>query len=419
MGLPGIDGLYPSLDALYQDLHRNPELSHQEEKTAAKLAARLRALGFDVTERVGGHGIVGVLRNGDGPTVLVRTDMDALPIKEATGLPWASSVLVKDEAGVSIPVMHACGHDIHMASWVGAATLLASASDTWRGQLVFVGQPAEETLTGAAGMLKDRFLERFPKPDFSIAIHDSPDYPAGQVALVPGFMLASVDNFDLTIRGRGGHGAHPHETIDPIVIAARTVVALQTIVAREINPLDPAVITVGSFHGGTKHNIIPDEVKLQLTVRSYQDEVQQRLISAIRRIAEAEAIAGGTPHEPTLAGAAGQSAPALYNDPPLADRVGAALRLALGEANVVEGQKVMGSEDFGHFGRAAGSPSFMFWVGAAEPAALADAKASGTRLPGLHTAHFAPDRIPTIRTGTTVLTVAALELLAKHHKRSN
>ena len=414
MGLLGLDALYPSLDELYQDLHRNPELSHQEEKTAAKLAARLQALGFDVTERVGGHGIVGVLRNGKGPTVLVRADMDALPIKEATGLPWSSSVQVKDATGASIPVMHAFGHDVHMASWVGAATLLAGAKETWRGMLLFVGQPAEETLTGAAAMLHDRFLERFPKPDFSIAIHDSPDYPSGQVALVPGFMLAGVDNLDLTIRGRGGHGAHPHETIDPIVIAARTVVALQTIVAREVNPLDPAVITVGSFHAGTKHNIIPDEVKLQLTVRSYEDEVQQRLISAIRRIAKAEAIAAGAPDEPTVAGAPGQSAPALYNDPLLGERVGAALRRALGEANVVEGTKVMGSEDFGHFGRAAGVPSFMFWVGAGEPAALENAKAAGTRLPGLHTAHFAPDRIPTIRTGTTVLTVAALELLARH-----
>jgi amidohydrolase len=414
VGLLGLDALYPSLDALYQDFHRNPELSRQEEKTAAKLAARLRALGFDVTERVGGHGIVGVLRNGDGPTVLVRTDMDGLPIKEATGLPWASSIVVKDETGSSIPVMHACGHDIHMASWVGAATFLADAKETWRGTLVFVGQPAEETLSGAAAMLQDRFFDRFPKPDFAIAIHDSPDYPSGQVALVPGFMLASVDNLDLTIRGRGGHGAHPHQTIDPIVIAARTVVALQTIVAREVNPLDPAVITVGSFHAGTKHNIIPDEAKLQLTVRSYQEDVQERLISAIGRIARAEAIAAGAADEPTLAGAPGQSAPALYNDPPLAGRIGAALRRALGEANVVDGQKVMGSEDFGHFGRAAGVPSFMFWVGAADPVALAKAKASGTMLPGLHTAQFSPDRIPTIRTGTTVLTVAALELLERH-----
>lgn len=411
--LPGLDALYPSLDALYIDLHRNPELSLHEEKTAAKLAVRLRALGFEVTEHVGGNGIVGVLRNGQGPTVLVRTDMDALPVKETTGLPYASTVTVKDASGADVPVMHACGHDIHMTSWVGAATLLANAKDAWRGTLLFVGQPAEETVQGAAAMLKDGFLTRFPKPKFAIAIHDSANHPSGQVGIVPGFIYANIDNLDLTIYGRGGHGARPQLTVDPIVIAARTVVALQTIIAREVNPLDPAVITVGSFHGGTKHNIIPDEVKLQLTVRSYKEEVQKQLVSAIGRIAKAEAAAAGAPKEPTLTLAPGQSTAAVYNDPQLTDRLAAALRRALGDTNVVEGQRGMTSEDFGLFGRSAGVPSFILWVGAAEPGAFAKAKAEGTNVPGVHSALFAPDRVPTIRTGTTALTVAALELLAK------
>jgi amidohydrolase len=411
--LPGLDAVYPSLDSLYLDLHRNPELSSHEEKTSAKLAARLRALGFEVTEHVGGYGIVAVLRNGKGPTVLVRTDMDALPVKETTGLAYASTVTVKDPNGADVPVMHACGHDIHMASWVGAATLLANSKDTWRGTLVFVGQPAEETVSGAAAMVEDGFLKRFPRPDYSIAIHDSALYPAGSVAIVPGYALANVDMVDVTIYGKGGHGALPHLAVDPVVIAARTVVALQTIIAREVNPLDPAVITVGTIHGGTKPNIIPDEVKLQLTVRSYKVDVQKQLISAIERIAKAEAAAARAPKEPMVAVVPKQSASALFNDPKVTQQLADALRRSLGEANVVAGDPVMVGEDFGAFGRAAGTPSVLLWVGAADPAALAKAKASGTFLPNVHSANFAPDRVPTLRTGTTVLTVSALELLGK------
>jgi len=300
-----------------------------------------------------------------------------------------------------------------MASWVGAATLLANAKDTWSGTLVFVGQPAEETVSGAAAMVEDGFLKRFPRPDFSIAIHDSALYPAGKVGIVPGYALANVDMVDVTIYGKGGHGAAPHRTVDPVVIAGRTVVALQTIVAREVNPLDPAVITVGSIHGGTKHNIIPDEVKLQLTVRSYKAEVQKQLISAIERIAKAEAAAALAPRDPTVAIAPKQSATALFNDPKVTEQLADALRRTLREANVVVGEPIMGSEDFGAFARAAGTPSVLLWVGAAEPGAFAKAKASGTFLPNVHSANFAPDRVPTIRTGTTVLTVAALELLGK------
>ena len=410
--LAGLEALYPSLDVLYLDLHRNPELSLHEEKTAAKLGAKLRALGFDVTERVGGTGVVGVLRNGPGPTVLIRTDMDAFPVKEATGLPYASTATVKDAAGTLTPVMHACGHDIHMTSWVGAATLLAKSKAAWRGTLVFVGQPAEEVGQGAGAMLADGLLKRFPHPDYVIAIHDDPRYAAGQVAIVPGFTLANVDMVDITIFGRGGHGAAPNRTVDPIVIAARTIVALQTIVAREVNPLDPAVITVGSIHGGTKHNIIPDEVKLQLTVRSYKREVQTQLLSAIARIAKAEAVAAMAPKEPMVT-VLNQSAAAVYNDPKLSERLAAALRLVLGESNVVTGEPVMASEDFGALGTAAGVPSVMMFVGAVEAAALTKAKAAGTALPGLHSALFAPERGPTIRTGTSALTLAALELLGK------
>jgi len=412
-GLAGLDAAYPALDALYRDLHQNPELSLHEEKTAAKLAAKLRALGFDVTEHVGGTGIVGVLRNGKGPTVLVRTELDALPVKEATGLPYASTITVKDDAGNTIPVMHACGHDIHMTSWVGAATLLANAKDSWRGTLVFVGQPAEELGHGANMMVDDGFLRRFPHPDFAIAVHDSGFYAAGQVAVVSGFALANVDMVDVTIYGKGGHGALPQLTVDPIVIAARTVVTLQTIVAREVNPLDPAVVTVGSIHGGTKHNIIPDEVKLQLTVRSYKPEIQKQLLLAIERIAKAEAAAGRAPKEPAVVVLKEQSALALYNDPKVSARVAGALRRGLGEAAVVEGQPIMASEDFGVFGRAAGVPSVFIFLGAAEPAAFAKAKQGGPSVPNVHSALFAPDRVPTLRTGTSALTLSALELLGK------
>lgn len=410
---PGLDALYPSLDELYQDLHRNPELSLQEEKTASRMAGRLRALGFEVTERVGGFGVVGVLRNGAGPTLLVRTDLDALPVKEQTGLPYASTVTARDPSGISVPVMHACGHDVHMTAWVGAASLLGSNKERWRGTLLFIGQPAEELLRGATAMINDGLFSRFPRPDFAVAIHDTPRLPAGQVGLTPGFAMAGADAVDITIFGKGGHGASPHLSVDPVTIAARTVVALQTIVAREVNPLDPAVITVGSIHGGTKHNIIPDEVKLQLTVRSFNPKVQKQLLAAIERIARNESAAGRAPREPRVVVDLMQSGPALYNDPPLLRRLGAAFSSGLGEANVIELEPVMGSEDFAAFGRAAGVPSALIWVGAAEPSAFAAAEASGEQLPGIHSPLFAPDCERTIRTGASTLALAALDLLRK------
>src|SRR6266478_5911488 len=411
--LSGLDALYPSLDALYQDLHRNPELSNHEEKTAAKMAARLRQIGFEVTEHVGGNGVVGVLRNGSGPTVLVRTDMDALPIKEQTGLPYASTVTSKNDAGETVPVMHACGHDIHMASWVGAATLLAAAKDRWRGTILFVGQPAEEVASGARAMIKDGSWTRFPKPDFAIAIHDTTAQPAGQVGLVPGSAFANSDSVDVTFHGKGGHGASPHRTIDPVLMAARAVVTLQSIVAREVNPMESAVVTVGTFHAGTKRNIIPDDAKIELTVRSYKPEVQKQLLSAIARIAKAEAAAAGASREPTVFVNPAASTQTVYNDPALTERLGNALRRALGEANVVPGEAVMGSEDFGAFGVAAGVPSVMFRVGAVEPGEFAKAKSAGTTVPGLHNAGFAPDRERTIRTSVATFTISVLELLGR------
>jgi amidohydrolase len=411
--LSKLDAVYPSLDALYQDLHRNPELSNHEEKTAAKMAARLRELGFEVTEHVGGHGVVGVLRNGPGLTVLVRTDMDALPIKEQTGLPYASTVTSKNDAGEMVPVMHACGHDVHMASWVGAATVLAAAKDRWRGTLLFVGQPAEEVVSGAKAMTKDPSWSRFPKPDFAIAFHDSSLQPAGQVGLLSGHAFANLDSVDITFHGKGGHGAYPHRTVDPVLMAARAVVTLQSIVAREVNPTDPAVVTVGTFHAGTKRNIIPDDAKIELTVRSYKPEVQKQLLAAIARIAKAEAAAAGAPREPTVFVNPAESAQAVYNDPALTERLRGALRRALGEANVVQAESVMGSEDFGVFGLAAGVPSVMLRVGAVEPGEFAKAKAAGTTTPGLHSAGFAPDRERTIRAGVAVFTISVLELLGR------
>lgn len=407
--LPGLDALYPSLDALYQDLHRHPELSKHEEKTAAKMAARLRELGFQVTEHVGGLGVVGVLRNGGGPTVLVRTDMDALPIKEQTGLPYASTVTAKNAAGEEVGVMHACGHDIHMASWVGAAALLAGARDRWHGTLVFVGQPAEEVVAGAEAMVKDGLFTRFPKPDFVIGLHDTQTLPSGQVGLVPGPAYAASNAVDITFYGQGGHGAAPHRTIDPVVMAARAVVALQTIVSREVNPLDPAVVTVGTFHAGTKRNVIADEAKLELTVRSFKPEVQKQLLAAIERIAKAEAAAARAPREPAVTIV--EASEVVVNDVALIENLGSALRRSIGEANVVPEEPVMGAEDFGVLGRAAGAPSVQLRIGASEPGEFAKAKAQGKLPPGPHTSKFAPDRERTIRTGVAAFTYSVLALL--------
>ena len=408
--LAPLDSLYPELEKLYVDLHQTPELSNHEEKTAAKMAARLKAAGYEVTTGIGGHGVVAILKNGKGPTVLLREDMDALPVEERTGLAYASKVTTKDDSGATVSVMHACGHDIHMTGLIGAATLLARAKDRWRGTLFLVAQPAEEKGNGAAAMIQDGLFTRFGKPDFALSYHDSATVPAGKVSLTPGYANANVDSVDLTIYGRGGHGAYPHTTVDPIVIAARTVMALQTIVSRETKPIDPAVVTVGAIHGGTKHNIIPDEVKLLITVRTFKDDVRKRILASIDRIAKAEALAAGAAKPPKMEITEGTNS--MYNDPALTRRISAALARTLGSSNVEEGESTMGAEDFSEFGRA-GIPSLQYNVGAVNPAKYETSKKDGTPLPSLHSSEFAPDREPTIRTGVASLTAAALELLGK------
>jgi amidohydrolase len=408
--LAPLDGLMPDLEKLYLDLHQSPELSQHEEKTSARMAERLRALGYQVTAGFGGYGVVGILENGKGPTVMIRTDLDALPVEEKTGVPYASKVRAKDDAGNDVAVMHACGHDTHMSSWVGTATLLAKAKDKWRGTVMMVGQPDEEKDSGARSMLAAGLFTKFKKPDFAIAMHDNADMPAGLVGAPAGYVLANVDSVDMTIFGRGGHGAYPYRTVDPIVIAARTVLALQTIASRENNPLDPVVVTVGSIHGGTKHNIIPDEVKLQLTVRSYKDDVRKKLLESIARIAKAEAAAAGAPKEPRITVLTGDFA--TYNDPALARRLADVFRRAFGADRVTDPSPVMASEDFSEYGRA-GVPAVILWVGGVNPAKYEAARASGAPLPSLHSSEWAPDYSPTIRMGVSSLTLAALELLGK------
>jgi hippurate hydrolase len=407
---------YASLEKLYKDLHAHPELSLMEERTAGVVAGELRAAGFEVTPRVGGHGLVGVLKNGPGPTLLIRTDLDGLPVEEETGLPYASKTRVKDLAGREVATMHACGHDIHMTVFTGTARLLASMKDRWSGTLVMIGQPAEERGLGARAMLADGLFQKFPKPDFAIALHDSATLPAGTVGTIEGFMMANVESVDITVRGVGGHGAYPHTTKDPIVLAAKIVLALQTIVSRETRPVDPAVVTVGSIQGGTKHNIIPDEVKLQLTLRSYSDKVREHTLAAVKRICLGEAIAAGIPEDrmPIVKTSEQEFTPATFNDPALTRRVRGALTAWLGEDNVKTIDAEMGGEDFSRYGRTAERvPICMFRLGAVAPAAVAESQQKGTALPSLHSNKFAPVPEPTIKTGVTAMTAAALDLLAK------
>lgn len=412
-----------SLVETYKMLHAAPELSHREEKTSSFFASQLRALGYTVTERVGkferpewvGYGVVAVMKNGDGPTVLLRTDLDALPVSEKTGLPYASKVRTKNDAGLEVGVMHACGHDIHMTSLLGTARMLSSLKNQWRGTLIIVGQPAEETIDGARAMIKDGFFSRFPKPDFAIALHDSPDFAAGTVGVVPGYALASSTNVDIKIRGVGGHGSRPESAKDPIVLAAQIVLGLQTIVSRENSPLDPAVITVGSIHGGTRYNIIPDEVDLQLTVRAYKEDVRQKLLAAIERVAKGTANAAGIPAElaPIVKVSETEVTTATYNDPVLTERLAAVFAKALGQENVVKASPVMGSEDFGYFSLDQKIPTMMFWLGAVDPVQSKRSKEGGPGLPSLHSPLFAPVPEPTLRTGVKAMTSAVLELLKK------
>jgi len=405
-----IDAVYPQMRVLYEDLHRNPELSLHEERTAAKIASQLRQLGYEVTTNVGNTGVVGVLKNGSGPTVMIRAELDALPVLEKTELSYASHVTTHNDQAIEVPVMHACGHDLHMSVGMGTAALLAQNKDRWHGTFIYVGQPAEERIQGATAMLKDGLFTRFPKPDFVFAIHDTSFQPAGKVSYVTGFAMSNADSVDVTIYGKGGHGSAPELTVDPIVIAARTILSWQTIISREKSPQDPGVITVGTIHGGTKNNIIPDEVKLQLTVRSYKDEVRQRLLTAIERVADAEAAAAGAEKKPTVTRVEGVDA--VYNDPAITQRIVAALESVMGKGSVVQGTPIMASDDFAEYGRA-GVPSVMLSLGAINPARFEAAQKNHEILPGPHSSLFAPDEEPSLKTGILVETTAVLELLGK------
>ena len=405
-----VDSVYPQVETLYMDLHRHPELSLHEVNTAAKLAARLRELGYDVTEKVGGTGVVGILRNGAGPTVMLRTELDALPVEEKTGLAYASTVRTKDDAGHDVPVMHACGHDIHMAAWVGTATIMAHSKSEWHGTLVLIAQPAEERGLGAKNMIADGLFTRFPKPDVGVALHTTNSLPAGEVGFTPEYAASNADTVNITIYGKGGHGASPESTVDPIVIAARVVLTLQTIVSRETKPGDPAVITVGYIQGGTKSNIIPDEVHLGLTVRSYTPDVRKHLLAAIERVAKAEAQAADAPKAPLVQVV--ESTDALYNDPKLAERLSQALTQALGAGRVRKEPPIMASEDYSYFVEA-GVPSFYFWLGVADPEKFKEAKASGTHLPSNHSPFFAPDMEPSLKTAIESEVAVLRNLMAR------
>jgi hippurate hydrolase len=425
----GLDSLLdremPRLVSTYKALHAAPELSGQEVKTSALVAQELRGLGFAVTERVGkfaGHpdwisyGVVGVFKNGAGPTVYVRTELDALPIEEKTGLPYASTVRAKDDAGREVGVMHACGHDIHITSFLGTAKLLVELKSQWQGTLVMLAQPAEEAVSGAKAMVEDGLYTRFPRPDCVLALHDSPYIAAGMVGYRAGYAMASSTSVDVILRGVGGHGSAPEITKDPVVEAAEFILAIQTIVSRENSPFDPAVVTVGSIHGGTRYNIIPDEVHLQVTLRTYKEEVRQRIIAALERMARGIAAADGIPasRAPIVEVSKDEYVPAMYNDPQLTLRLAEVFRKALGPANVVEAPPVMGSEDFGRFGLDNHQiPICQFRLGAVDAAKLAESQRTGVPLPGLHSSLWAPLPEPTLRTGVKAMSSAVLDLMKK------
>ncbi len=414
----------PALLTIYKDIHSHPELSTQEKETSALVARELQAVGCKVTDHLGkyetpgltGYGVVGVMKNGDGPTVLIRTDMDALPVEEETGLPYASKVTAKNDAGKEVHVMHACGHDAHVAIFIGTARALAKIKDQWHGTLVFVGQPAEETGSGAKALLADGLYKKFPKPDFAIGYHDDAELATGKIGYHPGYACANVDSVDITVRGVGGHGAYPHKTKDPVVLASAIVMELQTIVSRENNPLDPIVITVGSIHGGTKHNIISDEVKMQLTVRTYKPDVRKHVLDAIARVAKGMAIAAGFPDDkmPIVKVEEDEFTPAMYNNPELTERLVKDWKNAIGADDVVEKDPTMGGEDFSEYSLPDHSiPACDFWIGAVAPEKIAESEKSGKPLPSLHSNKFAPVPEPTIKIGVIGVTSAVLDLMGK------
>src|ERR1043166_5598884 len=418
------DEQLPSLLAIYKDLHTHPELSTREERSSAIVAKELKAAGCEVTERVGKYdqpgatcfGVVGVMKNGAGPTVLVRSDLDALPVHEETGLPYASTVISKNNEGKDVPVMHACGHDIHMSTLIGTARALGKLKDKWHGTIVFIGQPAEETVGGARAMLKDGLYTRWPKPDYALALHDDAEIETGKIGVTEGYAFANVDSVDVTVHGMGGHGAYPHKTKDPIVLSAEIINAWQTIASRENNPLDPVVVTVGSIHGGTKHNIIPDDVKMQLTVRTYKKETRERVLAAIDQIAKGIADAGGVPFDraPIVSVSRDLFCPATYNNPELTKRLVVVWKKSLGDENVEIVDPTMGGEDFSEYSLPDHSiPAVDFHVGAVPAEKIAESKKTGVQLPSLHSSKFAPVPEPTIRTAIIGMTAAVLDLMTK------
>ncbi|UTW46339.1 amidohydrolase [bacterium SCSIO 12696] len=406
-------GDFSDLVSLYKHFHQNPELSFHEQESAALITSQLKQLGFEVTNDVGGHGLVAVLRNGDGPTVMVRADMDALPVQEQTGKPYASTKTVVDENGKTVHVMHACGHDVHMTVLVGTARQLVAKKDDWSGTLVMIGQPAEERGAGARSMLEDGLFKRFPLPDYNLMMHTSASLPAGTIGYTPEYAMANAQTATIRVKGIGGHGAIPHKTKDPVVLTAQIITALQTIVSREISPIDPGVISVGSVHGGTKGNIIPDYVDLQITIRSYRDDVHKKITDAISRITIGQAKSYGLPDElmPEISFRKNYT-PAVYNHPTLTKRLLPTLTAALGADNVLEVPPIMAAEDFARYGRTAHKiPSHMFWLGSVNPAKYAQSQTEGSELPSLHSPFFAPEPEPTLKTGVRGMTALVMELM--------
>ncbi len=410
----------PLID-IYKAIHEHPELSHFEADTSARLASELRAAGYETTDHVGvygdgarAYGVVGLMRNGKGPVLMVRADMDALPVVEETGAPYASHARGKTVAGQDVGVMHACGHDIHTSILIGLARAMAASRSRWRGTLMLVGQPSEETVDGARAMLADHLYERFARPDMIIGLHDGSDQPAGKVSLAIGAAQSGTTSIDVAIRGVGAHGAMPQMGRDPVVLAAQFITQIQTIISREEDPQDPAIITVGSIHGGTKRNIIPDEVKLQLTTRYFTDKGQETIISGIRQMAQGVAVSAGLPPEkaPIVTIVDRESAPATYNDPVLSNRVRTVLIRTLGKENVIDAKPITPSEDVGLFGLPGHQiPLAYFWLGAANPAAFEAAAAKGQTLPGPHNSKFLPDPEPTLAAGVKAMSAVATSLL--------
>ena len=410
-----VDAETEQFNAIYKDLHQNPELSDMELRTSGKMAENLKAMGFEVTTGVGGYGVVGVFRNGKGKTVMLRTDMDALPVRESTGLPFASNVIMKDASGNEVPVMHACGHDMHMTMWLGILKTLTGMKDNWKGTILAVAQPAEEGSGGAQRMIRDGLFKRFPVPDYAFSYHVSPELPAGTIGYYPGPVFAGVRSVDMTIFGSGGHGAMPHTTIDPIVLASRIILDLQTIVSREINPVKPAVVTVGSIHGGTKHNIIPEEVKMQLTVRFFEDGVYEHIKEAIIRISRGAALSAGlTEDKMPLIKFSKQDNPPVSNDPVLVNNTVSSMKDILGQNRVIQVDPATVAEDFGKYGKTEEKvPIALFWVGAVNPDTYNDHLKNGTRLAPLHNSGFAPDFAPTFTGGVSAMSKAVIDILAK------